>query len=263
MPARATVITMANHKGGCAKTTSVANLGAAFAERHRRVLLIDADPQANLSEIFGLPTTVAAARLEDRLVTDDADPRPAIHRDMPGGVDLIPCSLALESTVTAHTNDAHFPYRMRALVDRAAHEYDAIIIDTPPGVGPLSSMAMVASDWVIVPARPADFDVTGAIKIASLIHGDLRRVNDDLRLLGVLLTQSDRRWTITHDTRDALDRAGVRRLRTEIPARVAVGAAPRYGAPTFVLQPDGVIALAYRTLAAELDAALLDQAAGA
>jgi cellulose biosynthesis protein BcsQ len=90
------------------------------------------------------------------------------------------------------------------------------------------------------------------MKIAHLIHTDLAQANPRLDLLGVLVTQSDPRWTLTADTRDALDRAGVRRLRTEIPARVHVGAAPRYGAPIVVLHPDGMVAHAYRTLASDL-----------
>jgi chromosome partitioning protein len=249
----ATVLTFANHKGGCAKTTSVANLGAALAERGHRVLLVDADPQANLGEAFGISPTARIQRLEDRLITDDADPGDAILLARPGNVDVLPCSAHLEAAVTAHTHHPEFAYRLRDLLQQVVPYYDTIIIDTPPGLGPLSSMAMLASDWVIVPARPADFDVTGAIKIAHLIGGDLRAANPDLRLLGVLITQSDKRWILTADTRDALDRAGVRRLRTEIPIRVSVGSAPRYGAPIFVLKPDGMVAHAYRMLAADLD----------
>jgi chromosome partitioning protein len=249
----ATVVTLANHKGGCAKTTSVANLGTAFAERGRRVLLIDADPQANLGEAFGISPTVRIQRLEDCLIADDCDPGGAILLACPGDVDVLPCSAHLEAAVTAHTGHPEFAYRLRDLLQQVVPYYDIVLIDTPPGLGPLSSMAMLASNWVIVPARPADFDVTGAIKIAQLIGGDLRKANPALRLLGVLITQSDKRWTLTADTRQALDRAGVRRLRTEIPIRVGVGSAPRYGAPTFVLKPDGMVAHAYRTLAADLD----------
>ena len=248
----ATVLTLANHKGGCAKTTSVANLAAAFAERGLRALAIDADPQANLGEAFGIPASARIDRLENRLITEDADPGNAIVCRRPGEVDVLPCSQHLEAAVTEHARHPDFAYRLQLLVRAVAAAYDVILIDTPPGLGPLSSMAMLASDRVIVPARPADFDVTGAMKIAHLIETDLQHANPRLGLLGVLITQADPRWTLTADTREALDRAGIRRLRTEIPARVHVGAAPRYGAPIFVLNPDGMVAHAYRTLAADL-----------
>ncbi len=246
-----TVFSFANHKGGCAKTTSAANLAAALVERGARVLAIDADPQANLSETFGISAR-PRPRLEDRLVLDDPTPGPAIAPGRPGGVDVLPCSERLEEAVTSHARHPRFAFRLRELVHAVGERYDVVIIDTPPGLGPLSSMAMLASDRVIVPARPADLDVMGAMKIAHLIRTSLQTANPRLRLLGVLLTQVDRRWRLTTDAREALDRAGVRRLCVEVPARVQVGVAPRYGAPTFVLQPDGMVADAYRRLAADL-----------
>jgi chromosome partitioning protein len=248
------VFSFANHKGGCAKTTSAANLAAALAERHHRVLAIDADPQGNLGETFGLAARGRGPRLEDRLIVEDPTPGPAIAAGRPGGVDLLPCSDRLEEAVTAHARHPAFAFRLAQLVGAVAQLYDVVIIDTPPGLGPLSSMAMLASDRVIVPARPADFDVMGAMKIAHLIRTTLQPANPRLALLGVLLTQVDRRWRLTTDARDALDRAQVRRLRVEVPARVQVGAAPRFGAPTFVLSPDGMVADAYRRLASDLDA---------
>jgi chromosome partitioning protein len=133
--------------------------------------------------------------------------------------------------------------------------YDVVLIDTPPGLGPLSSMAMLAGDWVIEPARPADFDIGGAVKLAELIDAQLRAVRPDLRLLGVLICQVDRRWTLAHDTRAALEEAGIGKLVTEIPFRVRVGAAPRHATPrhaTPILQPDNVVSVAHRQLAADL-----------
>jgi cellulose biosynthesis protein BcsQ len=81
---------------------------------------------------------------------------------------------------------------------------------------------------VIAPACPADFDIGGAVKLAELIEGQLRAVRPGLRLLGVLICQVDRRWTLAHDTRAALEEAGIGKLVTEIPFRVRVGAAPRH-----------------------------------
>ena len=253
-PPRAQVFVLANHKGGCGKTTSTANLGAALAELGARVLLIDADPQANLSEAFGA-TDPQTATLEQLLADPDLPcvaTQPDITTTNGRAPDLIPCTEQLEATVSTFAHHEAFALTLNDLVSSVAPAYDAILIDTPPGLGALSSMAMLAADWVIAPARPADFDVGGAVKLADLIATDLRELNPGLRLLGVLVTQVDRRWTITAETRQALDEAGVRRLRHEIPFAVRVGAAPRHGAPTVAIEPDGRVACAYRAVARDL-----------
>ena len=246
---RAQVIVLANHKGGCGKTTSTANIGAALAQLGRRVLLIDADPQANLTEAFAL--TGHEPPLEQLLADPALEPRPSDTTPH-----VVPCTPGLEATVTSLGRHQAFALSLRDVVEALATHYDTILIDTPPGLGALSSMAMLAADWVIVPARPADFDVGGAIKLAELIRTDLQQSNPRLRLLGVLVTQADRRWTITAETREQLDAAGIRRLRAEIPFAVKVGAAPRAGAPTTITEPDGKVACAYREVARDLIKAL-------
>ncbi len=254
----ATTIVFANHKGGCGKTTSAANTGAALAARGLRVLVIDADPQANLSEAFGIPADVEGPRLENTLAVP-AEPLLAWTVDLTGPAEthggtlgVVPCSALLEQTVTEHAGFSGFPHRLAEEVERSCDDYDAILLDTPPGLGPLSSMAMLAADWIIVPARPADFDVGGALKLADLIRGELASVNPRLQLLGVLMTQVDRRWTLAGDSRDALSAGGVHRLRVEIPFMVRTGAAPRQGAPTVLLEPDCRLSVAYHDLAADL-----------
>lgn len=169
----------------------------------------------------------------------------------------MPCTALLEAAVTDHAAEPGFADRLARRIDELDGDWDVIVLDTPPGLGPLSSMAMLAGRWVVVPARPADFDVGGAVKLADLIAGELSAVNPELQLLGVLVTQVDRRWTLTADTREALAAADVQRLRSEIPFMVRTGAAPRQGAPTVLLEPDCRLAIAYRELAADL-ATLLD-----
>ncbi|MDQ3740431.1 MAG: hypothetical protein M3389_05745, partial [Actinomycetota bacterium] len=96
-----------------------------------------------------------------------------------------------------------------------------------------------------------------ALQLASLVNDGLVRHNPRLRVLGVLVTQVDRRWTLAGDTRRRLQDAGIHRLRVEIPFRVRVGAAPRDGAPTAATQPDGAVGAAYDRLAADLIATVL------
>lgn len=262
------VIVLANHKGGVGKTTGTANLGAALSQLGERVLLIDADPQGNLGETFGVDDdSVPGLRLEDILAEDSWSTAPAVweHRVDPdtrelvalaGGVHIVPCTDALAATAATLALEEDSEGRLRDVVALYRPAYDWIIIDTPPGLGVLSSMAMLAGDWVIVPARPADLDISGAVKVADLLEGDIAEFNPGVRLLGVLVGQVDRRWNLRHDTRSALREAQLEHLDVEIPFAVRVGSAPRYAAPTVVLEPDSRVARAYQRLARDLAAGL-------
>jgi cellulose biosynthesis protein BcsQ len=105
---------------------------------------------------------------------------------------------------------------------------------------------------VIVPARPADLDVGGAAKVYDLIEDAVRELNPGLEVLGVLVVQTQRRWVLRRETHHSIEAQGMRALPVEVPFSVRVGAAPRFGAPTFVLEPDGRVAHAYRRLATHL-----------
>lgn len=255
------VIAFANHKGGVGKTTGTANLGAALAQLGERVLLIDADPQSNLGEAFGVDdASHLGLRLEDILDqaewtapppvwTTRQDPESGAALPLAGGIHMLPCTSELANTVAALAAEPGAERRLRDIVALYAPDYDWILIDTPPGLGALSSMAMLASRWIIVPARPADFDIGGAVKIADLLEHDIVAFNPEVELLGVLVSQVDRRWNLGHDTRSALKQADVARLPIEIPFAVRVGSAPRYAAPIVVLEPASRVGRAYVRLA--------------
>jgi chromosome partitioning protein len=262
------VIALANHKGGASKTTSVANLGAALAARPlgRRVLLIDADPQANLSTLFGCDPELPGMRLEDAIEQQAWDAPPAVWRSRPvaggeprplaGGVHLLPCTEDLEVVVREHRDRDGFQHRLADLVALYRPDYDYIIIDTPPGRQALSTLALLAARFVIAPVRPADFDVEGAIRLTELLEQEIAQYNPQLKMLGVLVTQAQRTWKLAADTRLALAQANIGKLRREIPFAVRVGQAPRYRAPTIVLEPDSRVGSAYRGVAIDLHRAI-------
>jgi chromosome partitioning protein len=258
------VIVLANHKGGVTKTTSTANLGACLAEAGRRVLMVDGDPQANLSEAFGWTEDLPGERLEDLLERPDvaARYRPAValrddtwaHLNYRDRLRLIPCTDTL-ANVAADLPAAvgeGWERRLAQVIAPLRDRFDIVLLDTPPGLGSLSGMAMLAADGLLIPARPADLDVRGAGKLYDLVETTI----PDLRILGVLIAASDQRWRIARDASEQMDAEQMRMLPVQIPRAVRVASAPRYHAPTVVLEPDSRVSHAYRQVAAHLLAEL-------
>jgi chromosome partitioning protein len=251
------VVVLANHKGGVTKTTSTANLGAMFAEAGRRVLLVDCDPQANLSEAFGWNEDRPGERLEDLLAHPDAIQRYVPPAAVPADVAprlawredlrIIPATDALADVAAdlpAIVGDG-YENRLREVLDPLRDQFDVILLDTPPGRGNLSGMAVVAADGLLIPALAADLDVRGAGKLYDLAEGEI----PGLRILGVLIAASDRRWQITRDATARMAADHMRVLPVSVPRAVRVASAPRFRAPTAVLEPDSMVTHAYRQLA--------------
>lgn len=254
------VIALANHKGGVTKTTSTANLGAMFAEAGRRVLLVDCDPQANLSETFGWGEERPGERLEDLLARPEAAaryaPPVALSKDVAPRLAwrkrlrIIPATDALADVAADLPSLAGAGYERRLLEVLGAlrERFDLVLLDTPPGLGILSGMAILAADGLLIPALAADLDVRGAGKVYDLVEAEL----PDLRILGVLLAASERRWRITRDAAARMDADQMHVLPVHVPRSVRVASAPRHGAPTTVLEPDSLVSHAYRKLAQHL-----------
>jgi chromosome partitioning protein len=254
------VVVLANHKGGVTKTTSTANLGACLAEAGRRVLIVDADPQANLSEAFGWTEDIPGERLEDLLDHPDAairhQPAIALHDEAWSAVwfrdrlRIIPCTDMLANVAADLPGRAGegWEQRLAEVIAPLRARFDLVLIDTPPGLGSLPGMAMLAADGLLIPARPADLDVRGAGKLYDLVETTV----PDLRILGVLIAAGDSRWRVTRDAGAQMDAEQMRVLPVQIPRAVRVASAPRYRAPTVVLEPDSMVSHAYRRLAAHL-----------
>jgi chromosome partitioning protein len=259
-PGSGFVIVLANHKGGVTKTTSTANLGACLAEAGRRVLIVDGDPQANLSEAYGWSEDLPGERLEDLLVRPDAaeryEPPLALQPDVAPGVGwrerlaIIPCTAALADVAADLTagGEVGWEDRLARVLTPMRTRFDVILIDTPPGLGTLSGMALLAADGLLIPARPADLDVRGAGRLYDLVESTL----PDLRILGVLLAAGESRWRVSREAGVSMRAEQMRVLPIQVPRAVRVASAPRYRAPTVVLEPDSRVSHAYRQLAAHL-----------
>ncbi|MEO6858843.1 MAG: ParA family protein [Solirubrobacteraceae bacterium] len=253
--AGAFVVVLANHKGGVTNTTSTANLGAMLAEAGRRVLIVDCDPQANLSEAFGWGEELPGERLADLLTNPVAagryTPPEALQPDVAPGLcwrerlRIIPSTDALADIAADLPATAGHELRLREVLEPLRDRFDVVLLDTLPGIGTLSGMAVLAADGLLIPTLAADLDVRGAGKLYDLVECEV----PGLGILGALLAASERRWRITRDATDRMTADQMRVLPVRVPRAIRVASAPRHRAPTAVLEPDSMVAHAYRELA--------------
>jgi chromosome partitioning protein len=185
------VIAVANQKGGVGKTTTTTNLGAALARQGQRVLLIDMDPQGNLTSAVGISKateqTVAEALLDYRA------PLPLVKvSNGTGQLDVTPATLSLASAEAALMNKLGREQRLRDQIARYAADYDYVLIDTPPSLGLLTINALVAADRVLIPTEARFFSLQGLQMIEESIQ-EVLYLNPRLQVIGILLSKLDRR----------------------------------------------------------------------
>jgi chromosome partitioning protein len=198
----ATVIAVANQKGGVGKTTTTANLGAALALRGKRVLLVDLDPQGNLTSAFGLEKDVQQTVAESLL--DRRVPLPVVtvangategdsngHRDAQH-LSVVPAAVGLASAEAQLMNKLGRELRLRDQLLGVDDRYDYILIDTPPSLGVLTINALVAATKVIIPTEARFFSLQGLQMLEESIE-EILYLNPRLEVLGILLSKMDRR----------------------------------------------------------------------
>lgn len=186
------IIAVANQKGGVGKTTTTANLGASLARRGKRVLLVDMDPQGNLTAAFGQGihegSTIADALLDRKVRL----PIVGVQERDGTPLDLAPASLALASAEAALMNKLGRELRLRDQLGAVTDGYDYVLIDTPPSLGLLTINALVAAHKVIIPTEARFFSLQGLQMLQESID-EILYLNPRLELLGIVLSKYDRR----------------------------------------------------------------------
>ncbi len=215
------VISLLNHKGGVGKTTSTINIGAGLVELGKKVLLVDLDPQANLTLSLGIqrqPITVyEALRGESELVPTTSKPN----------LDVIISSLDLSGAEMELVNEPGREYLLSALFEPLQDEYDYIIIDCPPSLGLLTLNALTSSNYVYIPLQTEFLALQGVVKIKQVIDKVRFRLNKKLSVGGVIATMYDSRKVLNRDVVATIKKFfGDRVFETMIRNNVALAEAP-------------------------------------
>jgi len=199
------IIAVANQKGGVAKTTTVQHLGYALRENHgKRVLLIDNDPQANLTSVFGIVPGSLEQTIFDVLRGDCALSEVIIEENKEGPtLDLAPANIELSRAEIELIGEINATYLLKSAITPAFLEgpdsYDYVLIDCPPSLGILTVNALACADYVVVPIQPEMYALEGLQALENTIDKVKKRANSNLRVLGWLITLHDGRTRIHRD----------------------------------------------------------------
>jgi len=241
------IISLLNHKGGVGKTTSAVNIGAGLAELGKHVLLIDLDPQANLTLSLGVPrqanTIYEALRGE----------APLLPYTVKNGLDVVTSTLDLSGAEMELINEAGREFILRELISPIQDKYDYIIIDCPPSLGLLTLNALTSSDLVYIPLQTQFLAVQGLAKIKQIIQKVRLRLNKKLEIGGVIATMYDARKVLNRDVVIIIKKYfGELLFDTMIRDNVALAEAPAQRKDIFQYNPNSRGAKDYLKLSKEI-----------
>lgn len=246
-------VAVINQKGGVGKTTTTVNLGAAMARRGKRVLLLDLDPQANLTLHLDQqpdPDT----RTMTHLFVDDEDILPMVQCTDTPNLSLIPSDTSLGGAEQALVNRIGRETILREALGRLSNDlYDIVLMDCPPSLGVLAANALVAADDVLVPMQAEYFSLQGMAKLFEVVELVSKHLNPALSVRAIIPCMVDLRTNLTREVLDEIrNHFGGRVCRSMIRANVKLAEAPSFGRTIFEHAPDSHGARDYDALAMEL-----------
>lgn len=247
------IIAIANQKGGVGKTTTAINLSACLAEAGKKVLVIDLDPQGNTTSGFGLDKEELTNTVYE-LMLDECTIRESMY-SIEGieGLKLIPSDVNLAGAEIELLGINEKEYILKNEVDYIKDDYDFVIIDCPPSLNMLTINAMTTADSVLVPIQCEYYALEGISQLMHTIDLVQERLNDNLKIDGVVFTMYDSRTNLSSDVVDTVkENLNAYVYQTIIPRNVRLAEAPSHGLPINIYDGKSAGAESYRNLAKEV-----------
>ena len=247
------IISIANQKGGVAKTTTTINLGAALSMSNYRVLLVDMDPQAHCSIGLGIRVAKDEPAIHNILLNPKEDITDKIYETPLERLFVIPSHINLAVADQELSSQVGSEWVLSIALRKIREDYDYIIIDTPPSLGNLSINSIVASESIIIPMQAEIYALEGMEALQELITRIIERLGHSVQVLGVLITQYQGRTRIHEAVKSQLDRYwGDTMFNTVIRKNVDISAAVAKSTPVVIAYPDSMGAADYLNLAKEV-----------
>lgn len=250
------IIAVTNQKGGVGKTTTAVNMSACLADSGKRTLLIDLDPQGNATSGLGIDKESLQNNLYDCLINkmpmENVVQQTAVKRlsVVPATMDVAGAAVEL---VNMEDREHILSHALIQYMETVKKPYDYIIIDCPPSLGLLTVNALVAADFVLIPVQCEFYALEGLAQLMQTVEMVRGRLNNKLRLLGLLMTMYDGRTNLSIQVTEEVKKYFSGQVfQTIIPRNVRLGEAPSHGEPITVYDPNSKGSDVYRKLAEEV-----------